>query len=131
MLHELEIKVRFAELDPYDHVNHAAFIGYLETARIEALEARGVSLPALRDEGRLLVVARLAVRFLRPAGAGDRLVVSTRVEEVGRASTRWRQQIHRAAEVLVEAEVIGAVTDLGGRPVRMPERIRQALEALG
>jgi len=34
----LRLKVRHYEVDSYGHVNHADYVHYLETARIEALE---------------------------------------------------------------------------------------------
>jgi acyl-CoA thioester hydrolase len=38
------LKVRHYEVDGYGHVNHASYVHYLETARVEALEAVGLSL---------------------------------------------------------------------------------------
>ena len=34
-MHELEMKVPWAHCDPYDHLNHAQYLTYFETARIE------------------------------------------------------------------------------------------------
>jgi len=36
MNHSGEIKVRYADLDAYGHVNHATFLTYLETVRTDA-----------------------------------------------------------------------------------------------
>ena len=36
MAHETTIAVRFSELDPYGHVNHAVYLTYFEQARCEA-----------------------------------------------------------------------------------------------
>lgn len=125
------IRVRFSELDPYHHVNHAAYVTYLEAGRIEALEERGVRLFDLREEGLLLVATELRARFLRPALGGDRLRVRTRVEEVARVSSVWAQEILREEDVLVSSRLIGAVVDLDGRPRRIPPSLRKAMEALG
>ena len=38
------LKVRYYEVDEYGHVNHANYVHYLETARIDALETVGLSL---------------------------------------------------------------------------------------
>ncbi len=130
MRHETVLRVRFSELDPYDHVNHAAYVNYLETGRIEALRHQGLDLSRLRDEGALLVAVELQARFLRPAFGGEELVVRTAVEKVGRASSVWRQAIHRSGEELVAARLTGASVDLGGNPIRLPEALRVALEAM-
>jgi YbgC/YbaW family acyl-CoA thioester hydrolase len=52
------LRVRFHELDPCGHVNHAVYLSYLEAARIDHLASRGVELLALAAEtGTQLVVA--------------------------------------------------------------------------
>ena len=38
-----QLKVRHYEVDQYGHVNHAQYVHYLEVARIEALDALGLS----------------------------------------------------------------------------------------
>ena len=58
------------------------------------------------------------------------LVVSTAVERLTGAAAHWRQEIHRDQELLVKATVVGAITDLDGRPRRIPPGLRQGLEHL-
>lgn len=130
MSHHTSIDVRWSELDPYHHVNHAVYLTYMESARIEALSEVGFGMERLREEGCQIVVAEMSLRFVRSATAGDALDVETEVVEIQRASTRWRQTIRLAGEVVVEAEVTGAITDLSGRPRRMPPGFQEALAAL-
>ncbi len=73
---------------------------------------------------------RADVRFRRPARGGDRLTVRTGILELRGASSRWRQEIARDGDVLVEAEITAACTGLDGRPARTPAAFQQALEAL-
>lgn len=91
------------------------------------MERRGVGMPALDRQGFRIVVVDLAARFLVPARAGDTLEVVTDVERVRRAGHDWRQRIERDGEVLFEAEIRAAMTDRDGRPVRVPDFVRQAL----
>jgi acyl-CoA thioester hydrolase len=128
--HHTTITVRFAELDPYGHVNHAAYITYFEVGRTDALESCGVELVALAVQGIQLVVTRLEVDYRRSAGPGDRLVVETGIVELRRASSRWRQRVTRDGETLVSAEVTAAVVGGDGRPVRPPADLFPALEPL-
>ena len=51
------LKVRHYEVDEYGHVNHANYVHYLETARIEALNAVGLSIKEMRRQGILAVAA--------------------------------------------------------------------------
>jgi acyl-CoA thioester hydrolase len=128
--HTTTIAVRFAELDPYGHVNHAVYATYFEVGRSEALASVGLPLSVLADEGYQFVVTELAIRFRRAATAGDRLTVETVVSEVGRASTRWSQRITGGGAVVATAELRAGVTDRAGRPTRPPAALLDRLAPL-
>jgi len=130
MVHATELKVRFYELDPYDHVNHASYFGYFETARVEALESIGWGLHRLKGVGVQVVVVDMAARFEIPAVAGDRLTVSSEVIEIKRASSRWLQTMARGEETIATLEVKAASINASGRPCRMPAGMPESLEAL-
>ena len=130
MVHRLDLRVRFCELDPYGHVNHAVYVSYFEVARCEALASCGVPIDAMALKGYQLVVTNLAVRFRRSAVAGDRLTVATSIAEMRRASGLWSQVVARGDEVLVTAEVTAGVTDANGRPCRPPDWLFGALDGL-
>lgn len=127
---QTSIKVRWSELDPYHHVNHAVYLTYLESARIEALDEIGFGMDRLREEACQIVVTEMTLRFLQSAVGGDLLDIETEVIEVRRASTKWRQTIRRAGEVFVTAELVGAITDLSGRPRRLPKGFADALRSI-
>mgnify|MGYP001822510053 FL=1 len=133
--HRTTIHVRFAELDPYAHVNHAVYVTYFEVARTEALAEVGLGLDHLARQGFQFVVTDLSVRYRRAAGAGDTLTIETGVVKVSRASSVWRQRITRPVaegepELLVEAELKIGVTDRRGRPAKPPAWIFEALAPL-
>jgi acyl-CoA thioester hydrolase len=123
----MQLRVRWGELDPYHHVNHAVYLTYLETARIAALDGIGWAMSGLAERGYMIVVAELRLKYRRPAAEGDLLTIETAVDEIRAASTVWRQRIRRDGELILSAEVVGAVTDLAGRPRRLPPELRAAL----
>jgi YbgC/YbaW family acyl-CoA thioester hydrolase len=130
MAHRTELTVRFNELDPYNHVNHAAYITYLEVARTEALEACGIPIVGIADSGFQLVITKIEVRYVAAAGAGDHLTVTTELATARRASSVWKQRVYRGEELLIDGDVTIAVTDLDGRPTRPPDWLFPAMEAL-
>lgn len=127
-MHTTDVKVRFNELDTYGHVNHAIYLTYFETARIEALASIGCGLDRLQSDGFHLVVVDVHVRYARPATLGHVLTVETEVTEMGTASSRWRQRINRDGDLIASLELRGAFTNRDGRPHRIPD---EYLEALG
>ena len=131
MIHRHPIKVRFYELDPYNHLNHSAYVQYFEVGRIELLESIGFSLTRLQELGCHLVVTRIKTRFLRPVGPHDELVVETGLGELRRASSTWSQRLMRGDEEVATQEVSFAATDLAGKPRRFPEGLGDALRMVG
>ncbi len=129
-VHRTSKAVRFHELDPYDHVNHAIYVTWLEIARVEALDAIGLGLHELKARGLQFVVTKLDIRYRRAASAGDVAEIETAISTFGRASTVWTQRILRGDEVLVTAEVTVAVTDATGRPTRPPAGMFDTLRTL-
>jgi acyl-CoA thioester hydrolase len=82
--HKLKINVRFADLDAMQHVNNAAYLTYLEEARIDYFNSL-----FHRNKERLdfeAVVARIEIDYLRPVVLGDEIEVYTRISELGHKS---------------------------------------------
>ncbi len=129
-MHQTTIHVRWGELDPYNHVNHAVYSSYLEHARVSALEALEKGMDDLGEAGLQIVVVRSDVRYRAPATAGDELVITTSVPKMTGATMYWRQIIDRGEQRILEADITAACIDGRGRPVRLPEGLRTALEGL-
>ena len=83
MAHRFLIRPRFYELDPYNHVNHTAYLQYFEAARVEALAEVGLGLDVMQRRGFQIVLVELTARFFNPATLHDDLVVWTKVAEIG------------------------------------------------
>lgn len=129
-VHTTSLKVRFYELDPYDHVNHTNYFSYFETARIEYLSEMGWGLDVLKARGWQLVVVEIKARFLVAARYGQELTIHTWVEEVGRVKSTWRQDMFRGDEQVARLEVTAAFTDLEGRPRRLPPEFAEKVEQM-
>lgn len=122
--------MRFHELDPYDHVNHAMYLTYFEIGRVDALDSVDLGLDKLKKEGLQFVVTKIEVRFRRAATAGDDLEILTHVAEFGRASTVWGQEILRAGDRVATASVTVGITDRTGKPIRPPAYLFERLQGL-
>lgn len=129
-VHTTSVRVRFYELDPYDHVNHTNYFSYFETARIEYLGEMGMGLDVLKRNGWQLVVVELEARFLAAARYGEELTIHTWVEDVGRVKSTWRQVMLRGDEEVARLRITAAFTDLEGRPRRLPPEFAERVASL-
>jgi acyl-CoA thioester hydrolase len=119
-VHSTSVKVRFYELDPYNHVNHTNYFAYFETARIEFLDEMGWGLEMIKEQGWQFVVVEITARFLAAARYGQELTIHTWVEDAGRVKSTWRQVMMRGDEEVARVHITAAFTDLDGRPRRLP-----------
>ena len=128
MPHVTTIVVRFADLDPYDHVNHARYLTYFESARIEMLAEMGYPMDTMKRDGFQIVLVELTAGFHTPATLHDRLEITTTVGEIRRSTTSWAQAAQIGETQVASLEVKAAFTNLEGRPIRAPEGFATAAE---
>ena len=82
-MHEKEIEIRWSDLDPYGHVNHAVFLTYLEEVRDEWLTR------AVGDDALGYVVARVEIDYRRElTQRDDRVVARIELDSLGTSSVR-------------------------------------------
>ena len=77
----VHFRVRHHEMDALGHVNNTVYLHYLEQAGIEHSAALGYDGERLRELGGLFIARRHEIDYLRPAIAGDCLVVVTWIAE--------------------------------------------------
>ena len=123
MMHRVSTRVRFHECDLYGHVNHAVYLQYLETARVQLLRDHALPLQELQRRGINLVVRRLSIEYLRPAFLDDSLEIATEVLRMRGSSGAFRQVVTRDGERVADAQVEWACIGNDGRPVRLPPEL--------
>lgn len=126
--HSLPVRVYYEDTDFSGVVYHASYLRFLERGRTEFLRAAGVDQSSLHadGEGLIFAVRRLTIDYLQPARMDDVLVVETRTAEVRGASLVIAQAIWRGEALVVTADVrVAAIS--GGRPARIPDRLRAIL----
>ena len=122
-----DLQVRFYELDPYGHVNHATYLQYFEAARVHWLSEVGHGLDRLKDEGCHLLVTTVATRFHMPAVLNEGLSIDTGLVIAKRVQAQWAQVAVRGDDVVAAQRINFATVAPSGRPMRMPESLASAM----
>lgn len=125
--HCTTITVRFADLDPWGHVNHARYLSYFESARIELLDEIGFGIMEMAATGRQIVLVELTARYHAASSLHDTLEIETTVESIRRATSHWHQDARSGANVVASLDIRCAFTDLEGRPARPPDGFLDAV----
>jgi len=125
--HRFALRVHYEDTDLSGLVYHANYLKFCERARSAMLRLLGIDQRAASEAGEgHYAVAEAHIRYLRPAGLDDSLVVQTRCEELRAASVRLAQQVWRGDELLVELAVRVGFIGPDGRPRRQPDSWRRA-----
>lgn len=123
-----ELKVRFSETDAQGVAHHAAYLDWLEVARIEYLRRFEGGYPALRAQGIDATTLEAFVRYLSPAHFDDRLVVHAKCGDLRGARFRFDYEIERDGEPVAEGFTTHACVDSRTlRPTRMPAWLVDAI----
>jgi acyl-CoA thioester hydrolase len=121
---ETTIRVRYAETDRMGLLHHANYPIYFEQARVDLLRACGLTYRDMEDQGFLLVLTKLEVRYRRPAYFDDLLTVRTTVERTTAVRIDHRYEVLRGAELIAEGATTLACVDREGRPQALPDALR-------
>jgi len=114
-----QVRVRFAETDAMGVVHHAAYLPYLEDARVAYLRSVGHPYAAVRDDGMELPVVEVAVRYLRPLRFDDLVQVHLVPASVTGATFQIGYLLATAGQTAATAVTVHGIT-VGGRPARAP-----------
>jgi len=121
------VRVRFAETDAMGVLHHAAYVPFLEEARVEYLRDRGRPYPEIRAEGYDLAVLELVVQYRRSARFDEVVVVHTRVSSFRGASFQIDYLLTVDDEVCALAATVHGVVDPQGRATRAPQWMKDLL----
>ena len=121
---ETTIRVRYAETDRMGFLHHANYLVYFEQARTELLRGYGVSYKDQEDQGYLLVLTKVEVRYKRPARYDDLLTVRTFVERTTAVRIDHRYEVWCEGQLLAEGSSTLACIGRDGRPQALPDFLR-------
>ena len=135
---QLPIRIYWEDTDAGGIVFHANYLKFFERARTEWLRALGIGQQALREQsGGMFVITEAQLRYLAPARLDDELIVTSQLQQAGRASLTLLQeallppcQPDTPAQLLSTATVrLGWVNASTLRPARIPASLLEKISS--
>ena len=113
--HIYKLKVFVEDVD-FGRVFYSRYLQYIERARTELIHERfGINLTQLmNDYDTMFVVRSCNIRYFKSADFEDNLSIETKVQKKTNVRLNLLQEVKKADEVLVSAEVELAVVDRSG-----------------
>ena len=109
MTHIDEIRVYYADTDAYGVVWHGAYLRWLEAGRIEYTDkVMGLDLKKMQEDGCVLPVVELNVKYKLSAKLDDNLILETTVDELRPSAIVFKQTLKNKETGAIN--IIGTVT---------------------
>lgn len=128
--HETFVKVRYAETDQMGVVHHSIYPQYLEIARLNWLDTLGISYKSMEEEGIMLPVFELNLKYHKPVTFDEKIRIQTRLREQPNVKIIFDYSLYNEQGNLVTSgyTVLVFMDAKTRKPVRCPKYM---LEALG
>jgi acyl-CoA thioester hydrolase len=116
--HRLDFKVRDYECDLQGLVNNAVYQNYLEHARHEFLQERGINFAAITARGIHLIVVRAELDYRQSLKSNDKFIVCSNLQRHSKLRFEFLQDIFRSSDqrLMLQARIIGTALDQRGKP---------------
>ena len=125
----MKVKIYYHDTDCGGVVYYANYLKYLEEARSEYFEERGLIIKDMLKDGIGFVVARQEIDYKSPAFYGDTLEVKTRVTDASLTRVNFEYDIVKGSGSLVaSAKTVIVFVNKALKPKRIPEEILKKLE---
>ena len=123
------LRVRYAETDQMGVVYYANYLVWFEIGRTEWLRVTGWTYREMEAEGLALPVIEAHCEYRQGARYDDEIAIRTTARLVSAVRLAFDYEIVRLADgaVLAVGHTVHATIDRGGRPVRLPGRVKELL----
>lgn len=124
------VKVRYAETDQMGVVYHGNYPQYLEMARIDWISSLGISYKKMEEDGIMLPVYELNLKFKQSAKFDDELKIITTLTSKPGVRIEFSYEIFNQDELLLtEAKTVLVFMDVKKRKlIKCPQFILDKLE---
>jgi len=119
---DVDIRVRYAEVDRAGALHHSRFWLYFEIGRTELLRRKNMTYRCCEEAGVFFVVVKCAARYFAPARYDDVLTLTTRMTQCRSARINHTYQLKRKSDgqLLATAETTLACVDREGKIIPIP-----------
>lgn len=124
----MKVRIYYHHTDCGGVVYYAEYLKFLEEARTEFFEQKGVFVKDLKQRGILFVVARQEIDYKAPAFYEDVLEIKTWVNEISRLKIEFEYEIKNQDRKLIStAKTILVFVDENIKPKAIPEDVKNKL----
>lgn len=122
-------QIYYYDTDAGGVVYYANYLKFMEEARTEFLEQRGLSIDEMKKIGLLFAVRKCSINYKSPARYGDIILCDASLKKMTAAQLIFDQNIYEKESrlLLVEGEVILVCLSKDFKPIQIPNEVKKLL----
>jgi len=125
-----KLRVRYSETDKMGFCYYGNYAQYFEVARVEALRELGIVYKLLEENGILLPVTEIHIRYLQPAKYDDLLEIKTSITKFQGTRMYFQYEVWNEEGILLnDAETTLVFVDANSmKPIPIPTFVVNILQ---
>ncbi|MDP8266715.1 MAG: YbgC/FadM family acyl-CoA thioesterase [Candidatus Aceula meridiana] len=125
----MEKRIFYHDTDAGGVVYYGRYLNYLEEARTEFLDNRGLSVVEFTNQGYLYAVRKCNITYRSPARYGETINCTAELKKVTAAQLIFDQKITEKGtnRLMVEAEVTLVCLTSDFKPAQIPDNLKEKL----
>jgi len=126
---ETKLRVRYAETDQMGYVYYGNYATYYEVARVEMLRSLGTSYRAMEENGIMMPVTELSVKYHKPIRYDEEVTIHIHIRELPAVRIRFEYELYDESGSLANSgETTLVFVDMKrNRPCKAPDDFIAAL----
>ncbi len=128
---DFSLRTRYAETDQMGYIHHSIYPQYFEVARIEFMKTIGISYKKMEEEGIILPVFTMNIKYLIPLTFDELITIRTSVKYLKGVRLSFVYEIYNQNnQKSTEAEVVLIFAGSNGKPIKPPIHYVEKLNQL-
>lgn len=127
---ECRIRPRYGEVDQMGYVYHANYVDYCHFARTELMRSFGINDKVLEENGIMMPVIEMNLKYKKPTGYDEELLVITRIPEMPLTRFKFNFEFRNQNNELVckANSTLAFVKSNSRKPIKAPEIVLNSLK---
>ena len=125
----VRLMAAYADTDQMGFVHHSNYLKYLENARWEAFRTMGLTYKKIEDEGILMPVIDINLRFFKPIYYDDEILIKMHFKLISPTKLNIEYKVFNDSDQLIHSAntLLAFLNKANKRPCRIPEFIKEII----
>lgn len=125
-----KLRVRYGETDQMGYMYYGNYALYYEVGRVEMLRSLGMTYRSMEEQGVMMPVLDLHVKYIRPAYYDEEITVKVIMEKMPGIKIHFRYELYNEATVLINTgeTTLAFINTKTNRPCLPPDGFLETLK---